>query len=203
VIRETHELLTARRNIIQPVLKIYIKCLIGFRSKERLEKELLKFGIGISEIKQGMIEFQNITEDQLLELKTIFFDLGFDVVDDESSKMLDQISELIEENIENAVKDYSVSLDAKIKGMNEEITKVFSQVHGVSLSQYITVRQVEHIKGNLLYEDNNLRDIADLFHYKSEAHLKRTFKDVTGLTPSYYKEIKRKRLVVRAEIFLN
>jgi len=38
-----------------------------------------------------------------------------------------------------------------------------------------------------------LTEIAYKLHYSSVAHLSNQFKKVTGLTPTYYKEIKEKR----------
>jgi AraC-like DNA-binding protein len=46
----------------------------------------------------------------------------------------------------------------------------------------------------LLYDELNLTEISYLMHYSSVAHLSNQFKKVTGLTPTYYKKLKEKRL---------
>jgi AraC-like DNA-binding protein len=45
----------------------------------------------------------------------------------------------------------------------------------------------------LLYDELNLTEISYKLNYSSVAHLSNQFKKVTGLTPSYYKQLKRKR----------
>jgi AraC-like DNA-binding protein len=39
----------------------------------------------------------------------------------------------------------------------------------------------------------NLTEIAFKLHYSSVAHLSNQFKKMTGLTPSHFKKLKRKR----------
>jgi AraC-like DNA-binding protein len=46
----------------------------------------------------------------------------------------------------------------------------------------------------LLYDELNLTEISYNLHYSSVAHLSNQFKKVTGLSPSYFKKLKLKRL---------
>ncbi len=43
----------------------------------------------------------------------------------------------------------------------------------------------------------NLTKIADKLDYSSVAHLSNQFKKVTGLTPSFFKQMKQKRIALR------
>jgi len=45
----------------------------------------------------------------------------------------------------------------------------------------------------LVYDEMNLTEIAEKLHYSSVAHLSKQFKKVTGLSPSFYKQLKQKR----------
>jgi AraC-like DNA-binding protein len=56
------------------------------------------------------------------------------------------------------------------------------------------MHKIERVKELLLYDELSLTEIAWKLHYSSVAHLSNQFKKVTGLTPSYFKEIKEKRL---------
>ena len=69
----------------------------------------------------------------------------------------------------------------------------------MDLIQYATIQQVERIKEMLLYEDRKLKEIAAVFQFKSKGQLKRTFERITGLTPKFYKEIRKKRLKILEE----
>jgi AraC-like DNA-binding protein len=45
----------------------------------------------------------------------------------------------------------------------------------------------------LLYDELTLTEIAYRLHYSSVAHVSNQFKKITGLTPSYYKQLRNKR----------
>jgi len=45
----------------------------------------------------------------------------------------------------------------------------------------------------LLYDELNLTEISYRLQYSSVAHLSNQFKKITGLTPSFYKQLKQKR----------
>ena len=46
----------------------------------------------------------------------------------------------------------------------------------------------------LLYDEMNLSEIAYLLNYSSVAHLSSQFKKVTGLSPSYFKQLKKRKI---------
>lgn len=176
--------------------------MVGSRCCDRLGEELLKWGM-MPEVSQGVLYFQEELEwGQLLQLKESLFEMGFEVVDHESGKLLEQIADsikmLIYQNPEIAIDSYPEHLQQQ--GLMEpEIMEIFSQVHGVDLVQYATIQQVERIKEMILYEGRKLKEIAEIFQVKNKGQLKRTFERITGLTPEFYKEIRIKRSKIREE----
>ena len=50
--------------------------------------------------------------------------------------------------------------------------------------------QIEKAKELLMYNELTLSEIAIQLNYSNVAHLSNQFKKVTGLTPSYFKQIK-------------
>ena len=176
--------------------------MVGSRCCDRIGKGLIKLGV-MTEVSQGVIEFQDELDGiELLQLKEILLELGFEVVDSENSKLLDRICSLINEliyrNPEMQVQDYLKYLE-KLGLTDFETLQVFSQVYGVDLLQYITSQQVERIKEMLLYEGLELKDILELFQFKNADQLTKLFERNTGLRPSYYIKIRNKRLEIRKE----
>ncbi|MFA4862934.1 MAG: AraC family transcriptional regulator [Bacteroidales bacterium] len=49
------------------------------------------------------------------------------------------------------------------------------------------------VKELIIYDELNLTEIAWKLHYSSVAHLSHQFKKITGLTPSFFKSLKRKK----------
>ena len=68
------------------------------------------------------------------------------------------------------------------------LSKLFSDVEGITIEQYIISQKIERVKELLVYDEMSLSEIANELEYSSVAHLSAQFKKVTGLTPSYYKK---------------
>jgi AraC-like DNA-binding protein len=66
-------------------------------------------------------------------------------------------------------------------------------VKGITIQQFIINHKIERVKELLLYDELNLTEISYRLHYSSVAHLSNQFKKVTGLSPSFYKQLKQKR----------
>jgi AraC-like DNA-binding protein len=73
------------------------------------------------------------------------------------------------------------------------LSNIFSEVRGITLQQYIIMHRIEKVKELLLYDELTLTEISYRLQYSSVAHLSNQFKKVTGLTPSFYKQLKQKR----------
>lgn len=190
------------KNYTQHTLRIYVKFMVGSRCYEKIGEELTKWGM-IPEVSQGVIEFHNEPDAmQMLQLKEVLCELGYEVVDTPDSEWLDEVSDAIKKLIyqhpEIPVIGYPEYL-LETGHLNLEMMLTFSQVHGMDLVQFATIQQVERIKEMLLYEDRKLKEIAEIFQFKNKGQLKRTFERITGLTPKFYKEIRKKRLRVREE----
>ena len=55
------------------------------------------------------------------------------------------------------------------------------------------MHKIERVKELLLYDELNLTEIAFMLNYSSVAHLSSQFKKITGLSPSFFKQMKYKR----------
>jgi AraC-like DNA-binding protein len=66
-------------------------------------------------------------------------------------------------------------------------------VKGMTIQNFIILNKIERVKELLLYDELNLTEISYKLNYSSVAHLSNQFKKVTGLTPSYFKKLKKER----------
>jgi AraC-like DNA-binding protein len=73
------------------------------------------------------------------------------------------------------------------------LSNIFSEVKGITIQQFIINHKIERVKELLLYDELNLTQISYLLNYSSVAHLSNQFKKVTGLSPSFFKQLKHKR----------
>ncbi len=89
--------------------------------------------------------------------------------------------------------NYSTYISEKLNYDYTYLANTFSEVKGITIQQYIIFHKIEKVKELLLYDQLTLTEISYKLHYSSVAHLSNQFKKITGLSPSYYKELKHKR----------
>jgi AraC-like DNA-binding protein len=73
------------------------------------------------------------------------------------------------------------------------LSNVFSEVTGITIEHYIISHKIEKAKELLLYDELNLTQISYKLNYSSASQLSNQFKKTTGLTPSFFKNMKNKR----------
>lgn len=73
------------------------------------------------------------------------------------------------------------------------ISRLFSEVEGITIEQFFILQKIEKVKELLIYGEMNLNEISYHLGYSSAAHLSAQFKKVTGLSPREFKNIGGKR----------
>ena len=172
--------------------------MVSLRCKMMVKEELAKLGIKAISIELGLVEIlEDITKEQHDELKRNLLRSGLELLDDKRSILIEKIKNVITEMVhytdEIPKVNYSVFLSDKLKLDYTYLSNIFSEVKGITIQQFIIVNKIERVKELLLYNEMNLTEIAYKLHYSSVAHLSNQFKKVTGLSPSYYKQLKQKR----------
>jgi AraC-like DNA-binding protein len=71
------------------------------------------------------------------------------------------------------------------------LNKLFIQHSGISIKKYIEIQKIELIKELLCYNDLNFTQIASKLHYRNMAHLTEEFRKETGVSPSFYRLLRK------------
>jgi AraC-like DNA-binding protein len=177
---------------------LYIKYMVSLRCKMMVEEELKKLGLHHMVVDLGSVEIlKTITTEQREALKINLLKSGLELLDDKKSILIEKITNVIIEMIhyqdELPKVNYSDYLAEKLDYDYTYLSNVFSEVKGINIQQFIIYHKIERVKELLLYEDLNLTEISYKLHYSSVSHLSNQFKKVTGLSPSFYKKLRRKR----------
>ncbi len=180
------------------IMKLYIKYMVSLRCKMLVKEELKKLGIGCISVELGMVEVQDdITDDQLEEFAKNLKKSGLELLDDKRNILVEKIKSVIVEMIhyEDEVPKVNDSdyISEKLGYDYTYLSNTFSEVKGITIQQYIIIHKIERAKELLLYDELTLTEIAHKLHYSSVAHLSNQFKKITGLTPTYFKELKERR----------
>lgn len=91
--------------------------------------------------------------------------------------------------------NFSAYLGEKLKYDYNYLSNLFSEVKGTTIEHFIISHKIERAKELLIYNELSLTEIAEKLHYSNVAHLSNQFKKVTGLTPTFFKKMKHKRLI--------
>jgi AraC-like DNA-binding protein len=146
----------------------------------------------------GEVEvMENLSFDQLNKLKIILLGVGFELMDDKKSILIERIKNVVAELVhysEDIPKiNFSHYLSQKLNHDYTYMANLFSDVQGTTIEQYIIGHKIERIKELIIYGELNITEIAFKMNYSSVAHLSSQFKKVTGLSPSHFKNLKEKK----------
>lgn len=165
-----------------------------------VKSELDKLDLQYTRVDLGEVTIRGtVTPEQREKLRTALLRSGLELMDDKKAILIEKIKVIIIEMIhypEDLPKvTFSIFLSEKL-GMNYTyLANLFSEVTGITIERYIIAHKIERVKELLLYNELSLTEISYRLNYSSVAHLSNQFKKVTGLTPTFYKDLKHKKRI--------
>ncbi len=171
---------------------IHISCKIILQ--EQLDKLQLPYtitGIGEVEIKES------ISPEKYKELETNLNKYAIEIIDDPKNVFAQRVKDLIVEMVymgeANTTLKTSVYLAEKLNKSYNYIATIFSEVTFTSIQNYINLQKIERAKQEIVEGEKTLTEIAWDLNFSSVAHLSNDFKKITGLTPTVFQRIIKKR----------
>lgn len=172
--------------------------MVSLRCKMLVRDELKKLGVDFESVELGAVEIRGqITEVQLETFREKLKKAGLELLDDKKNILVERIINVIvrmihfQDEIPN-IND-SEYISNKLNYDYTYLSNTFSEVKGITIQQCIIMHKIEKVKELLLYDELTLTEIAYRLNYSSVAHLSNQFKKVTGLTPTYFKELKQRQ----------
>lgn len=175
-----------------------IKNMVCNRCKWVVKTELEKLGHEVMVVNLGEVELKNeASASQLQHIEKKLEEFGFELISDKSSVLIEQIKtliiELVQKPDELEKQNLSQYLSQHLHKDYSALSKLFSEVTGITIEQYFILQKIERAKELVVYDELSLTQIAWELGYSSVAHLSSQFKKVTGLTPRYFKNLKHKQ----------
>ena len=179
---------------------LYIKFMVSLRCKMLVKNELERLGLTCVSVDLGIVEIMEDISDELMEtLNSNLKKAGLELLDDKKEILVEKIKNVIVEMIHYSDEVPNVNdsdfISEKLNYDYTYISNIFTEIKGITIQQYIILHKIEKVKVLLIYDELNLTEIALKLGYSSVAHLSNQFKKITGLTPSYFKLLKDKKLV--------
>lgn len=159
-----------------------------------VEKVLTEGRYHIKQVDLGEAEIaEEPTKDQLDKLNNELHKLGFELIDDRKSRLIEKIRNIIVELVHHSDEPLQINLSDYLTQQlpydYKYLSNIFSESTGTTIEKYYISQKIEKIKELLTYDELSLSQIAYRMGYSSAAYLSNQFKKLTGLTPGHFKEI--------------
>ncbi|WP_417939783.1 helix-turn-helix domain-containing protein [Flavobacterium sp. RS13.1] len=181
-------------------MKLYIKNMVCGRCKMVVKAELEKLGLQTVWVELGEVELKEEPNDEQKEVLLVNLQaLGFDLIDDKKTKIVEKIKNLIIDLVHHKNNNLKVNMsDYLAENLNQDynsLSNLFSEIENITIEKYFISQKIEKVKELLIYNELSLSEIADTLNYSNVAHLSNQFKKITGFTPTFFKQSKDKKRI--------
>ncbi|MBW7846814.1 MAG: helix-turn-helix transcriptional regulator [Bacteroidales bacterium] len=178
--------------------RLFIKNMVCDRCIMAVAQLLSRIGITASSITLGEVVLeQEPTSGQMEDIAHGLKDLGFELIDDKKSRIIEKIKTVIIEHVhyrQNGAKwNISDIISHELHHDYGYLSNLFSEVEGTTIEKYYIAQKIEKVKELLVYDELSLSEIAFRLNYSSAAYLSNQFKKITGLTPGHFRKIGRSK----------
>jgi AraC-like DNA-binding protein len=172
---------------------IYIKNMVCQRCIMAVKQVLTALEIVPNHVDMGEIELKEpLTASELDKLAKALLPIGFELLDNQKQQLIEKLKSSLIQKVQSGDIEEHFSISEYLSSMllkeYSSISKLFSQVEGITIEQFFIQQKVEKVKELLIYGELTLNEISYQLGYSSVAHLSAQFKKVTGFTPSAFKK---------------
>ncbi|NML41031.1 helix-turn-helix transcriptional regulator [Chitinophaga sp. G-6-1-13] len=173
--------------------KVSVKNMVCNRCVIVVTQQVKKLNLGLQKVTLGELIFEhNITAKQKEQVRNTLMSFGFEVIDDEKTRITERIKHIIIDLVHHQEKELNNNLSdilsTDLNCVYNYLSGVFSEITGSTIQKYYIAQKIERVKELLDYDELTLSEIADCLNYSSVAYLSNQFKKVAGLAPSVYKQ---------------
>lgn len=179
-------------------MKVFIKFDFNTVCKKILEEKLIEHEIRHNMLGFGEVEFLGkISPEKIEQFSNSLSPYGIEIVENQKTILIQKIKDTIVDMVFNdeAVVNVksSVYIAEKIGHSYGYLSNLFSEITYTSIENFIILQKIEYTKQLIISNQLSLTEIAFKLNYSSVAHLSSQFKNTTGITPSAFQRIIKKR----------
>ena len=178
---------------------ICIKNMVCRRCIMAVAEILERAGIAPLNVELGTVTLPKpLSPEERKKIEPALESYGFELIDDKRMRIIERIRIAVIEWVRYADDTAKVNLSDYLRDKCHHdysfLSKLFSEINGISIEKYAIAQKIERIKELLVYDEMTIGEIADALHYSSAAHLSSQFKSATGMSPSQFKRLKSRKL---------
>lgn len=177
---------------------LHIKNMVCARCIRVVREELENLGLEVMDIQLGKVKIASVIKGKMkARIKQVLKKNGFELLTDRNAQLVELVkTEIIKLIYSTELEQGSVTLSSQLTILGRDyssLSKLFSSVEGTTIEQFYILHKIERVKELLIYDELTLSEISWRLGYSSVQHLSNQFKKLTGLSPSYFKNIKSER----------
>jgi AraC-like DNA-binding protein len=176
-------------------MMLHIRNMESGRCITMVKDELHKLGLHCKSVELGKVELrEDLSLEKMQLIDNVLKNSGLELIDDKKSVLIENIKKVVYQLIylsdDLPKPNFPEIISRNVKRDYTYLSNLFSSVQGITIEKYILQSKIERVKELLVYNKLSLSDIADKLHYSSVAHLSNQFKKLTGLKPSFFRELR-------------
>lgn len=148
-------------------------------------------GLQVTKVTLGESEIEGIlAEDQKDFIVKRLEENGFELLDDPQSQLVERIRITVMTWVRMDGKHPRMSdyLSEHLSRDYSSLSKLFSEVKGITIERFAILHRIEYAKELLCYSQLSTSEIAYKLGYNTPSHLSAQFKQITGMSPKTFKE---------------
>ena len=174
---------------------ITIKNMVCRRCLWAVEEVFRQQGIALRSLSLGQAEpEEELSPEQLAALGEALGALGFELLSDRRSRLVERIKAAIIELVQRPeglpALRLSSYLSERLASDYSALSKLFSEVEGITIEHYYILQRIERVKELIVYDELSISEIAYRMGYSSAAYLSSQFKRITGMSPRAFRELR-------------
>lgn len=134
---------------------------------------------------------ETLTEEQLATLRERLRQIGFELIESREEQTVERMKNAVREYVradKQPAETCAEYIARSIGGDYAAQCRLFAAHEGRTVEKFFLLQRIEYVKELIEYGELSVKEIAWRTGFSSVAHLSRQFKQLTGLTPSAYKQ---------------
>ena len=189
------------RRVKRVLTTLYVKNMVCDRCIRIVKEEMERLGLDVRNVKLGEVTVASTREPDMDAVRRVLHANGFELIDDRKAKIIERVKTTIINLIhhsdpERTRRMKTSELIAREVGYDYPyLSGLFSSVENITIEKFIILQRIERVKELIVYNELTLSEIAYKTGFSSVQHLSNQFKKNTGLTPSYFRKVKKNKRV--------
>ena len=179
-------------------MMLQIRNMESDRCVAMVKNELDKIGLNYKTVELGKVEIKDkISSEKLQMIDIALKKSGLELINDRKQLLIEKIkiaiNQLIYFSDDFSKQNFSDYISEKVNYNYPYLSNLFSGMQGITIERYMILQKIERVKELLVYDKISLSQIAYKLQYSSVAHLSNQFKKITGLTPTFFRQLRHSR----------